>query len=206
MPWGVGRIIDQSSPRTLFAQLVARALRAIRVEASPVVTAYLIELLEARLAEPVPVDGAAMPARSTLAEALLTARALPVRERAEPLRQLGDRALFVAGFFGDSLARRAVDLDYYGDVGRLAYADLSATLAHRLARTPWPLLYEELADRFLELVDVLAEVSDGTRPDRAVDLLRIHERYRLTGSRRDRERLLQHGCPVPPSGAARRLQ
>jgi len=195
-------LIEGTAPRALFAELVAGALSETQVAPSPMATAYLIELLESRLFAETPDDGEP----ESLAEGLLRAQLQQGSSRLQRLRNLGDRALFVAGFFGDSLNRRVVDIDYYGDVGRTAYADLSQTLAQQLREQTWPGLYAELSQHFHEFVDVLAEVGDRTRAGRAADLLRLYERYLRTGSPRDRRRLLRLGHVPPDSNELRRRQ
>jgi len=187
-------LIERAAPRALFAELVAGALGETRLQPSPMAVAYLIELLDSRISA-TPPEAAAEEA--TLAESLYAARARRGAERTLRLRCLGDRALFVAGWFGDSLSRRVVDIDYYGDVGRTAYSQLADTLAQQLSEDTWPGLYAELAERFSDFVDVLAEVGDRTRSAHSADLLRLYERYVLTGSARDRRRLLRAG-ELPP--------
>jgi hypothetical protein len=193
-------LIERKTPRAVFAELVSSALWETRVQPSPMAIAYLIELLDSRVraAEPVGDDAAE---ETTLAESLLVARLHAGVARLRRLRNLGDRALFVAGFFGDSLSRSVVDIDYYGDVGRAAYASLAESLARQVGERTWTGLYIELSHRFGEFVDVLAEVGDRTRAGRSEDLLRLYERYLRTGSPRDRGRLLRLG-QVPPDRRA----
>jgi len=187
------RQISRVPTRAVFAELLAGALDRTRVWPSPLATAYLVELLEERVAwGPVPGAG------ETLAEALLAARRESGAARIRHLRGLGDRALFVSGFFGDSLARRPVGIRYYGDAGRLAYAGVSAALG-----APQSQLFEELADRFVEFAEVLAEVGDSTRARGARGLVPLYERYLRTGSARDRRRLLRRGLSVPESERGR---
>jgi hypothetical protein len=189
-------LIERTTPRAVFAELVASALWETRVQPSPMAIAYLIELLDSRVrTAALPRDGRADEA--SLAEDLLAAGLQAGVSRIRRLRNLGDRALFVAGFFGDSLNRSVVDIDYYGDVGRAAYANLAESLARQVAEQAWTGLYRELAERFDEFVDVLAEVGDRTRSQGCEDLLRLYERYLRTGSPRDRIRLVRCG-QVPP--------
>lgn len=197
-------LIEQRAPRALFAELVAGAVEETRVAASPLAITYLVELLDSH----VRVQDAATddpPEEPTLAESLLRARQEQGATRVRRLRNLGDRALFVAGYFGDSLQRSLVDIDYYGDVGRSAYAQVAASLAHQVRDQAWRGLYSELAQRFDRFVDVLAEVGDRTRSTRGIDLLRLYERCLRTGSPRDRRRLLRRGY-LPPAGGSTRLQ
>jgi hypothetical protein len=163
------------------------------MEPSPMATAYLIELLDERILEPEPETGS----DRTLAEEFLTAQQDRGAVRIRRMRSLGDRALFVSGFFGDSLARKVVDIDYYQQIGCTAYGDVATGLSGRDTSHSWTRLYRELSGRFGDFVSVLAEVGDRSRPQRPRDLLRLYERYLLTGSQRDRQRLIQSGHQPP---------
>ncbi|MFQ5418533.1 MAG: hypothetical protein ACE5FL_16015 [Myxococcota bacterium] len=189
-------LIDRAHPRTVFAELVAGALCETRVRPSPMAVSYLIELLDSQVGRVSP-EAAESDGDASLAEALLTATLHRGSDRVTRLRKLGDRALFVAGYFGDSLSRSVVDLDYYGDVGRAAYASLAETLGCEVREQTWPSLYNELADRFDQFIDVLTAVGDRSRPRQNEDLLRVFERYLRTGSERDRARLLRLGHAPP---------
>ncbi|MHC4493156.1 MAG: hypothetical protein ACYTDU_16205 [Planctomycetota bacterium] len=189
-------VLEDCSARALFQELVAVALEATGTDASPPVASYLVGLMDDRV-RAAPPAGLLGSRELSLAETLLTAGQERGAARIRRLRDLGDRALFTSGFFGDSLSRSLVDLDYYRDIGRIAYSGVAASMGCRQGASSWSALYEELADRFLELVDVLAEVSDRTCGGQPTDLLRIYERYLRTGSLRERRRLILSGC-VPP--------
>ena len=186
--------VERSSPWEVFEELVSGAVRATRPPPTELAVRYLIELLAGRVRE---VPARERDGEATLGEALLQARLESGAARTRRLHALGDRALFVSGFFGDSLRRSLVDLGYYRDVGRTAYAHLASDLSQQTAVPIWPRLFEELADRFRDFVDVLAEVGDHARPQGAGDLLRLFERYLETGSARDRRRLVALG-QLPP--------
>lgn len=195
-----GALIDRGPPRALFSELLAGALERTRVEPSPLATTYLVGLLEERVREApaVPSDPAA---GETLAEGLLQARLARGAARMRCLRLLGDRALFVVGFFGDSLERRLAGLAYYRDTGRLAYAELSSALRGRRPghseTVPVPELFEELADRFPEFAEVLTEVGDRSRAAAEGGLEALYARFLRSGSERDRRRLVRRGHAVP---------
>jgi hypothetical protein len=172
-------LIERTPPRVLFAQLVAGALERTRVRPTPLASAYLVGLLEARL------------------------RPAPEIRR---LRGLGDRALFVAGFFGDSLGGRGVGIRYYRDAGSRAYGDLAAALAWRASAQAGSHLFEELADRFSDFVEVLTHVGDESRAQGPRGLLPLYDRYLRGGSERDRRRLIRLGQTVPGPLASRRPQ
>jgi hypothetical protein len=191
-------LLDRSTPRAVFARLVEGAVRSTRPPPTELAASYLVELLAGRVRlDPGEAD-------STLAEELLCARLESGPARTRRLHALGDRALFVSGFFGDRLTRSAVGPGYYRAVGSAAYADVAADLSARRAGGTWTRLFQELADRFRDFVDVLAEVGDRARPGGDADLLRLYVRYLETGSPRDRRRLLAAG-QVPPDRRRHRV-
>jgi hypothetical protein len=116
------------------------------------------------------------------------------------LRQVGDVSLFVSGFFSDSLRRSLVDIDYYVSIGGYAYASLGRDGDDPLAET-----FEELSEKFVSFVDVLAEVSERSSLTRNSDLLRLYERWLRTGSKRNGDLLVERGL-IPPTGGSKRVQ
>ena len=82
-------------------------------------------------------------------------------------------------------------------------ANLSSALVGRSTERAWPDLFEELADRFPDFVEVLAEVGDSSRARQPGALLRLYERYLRNGAERERRRLLRRGQLVPERGALR---
>lgn len=190
-----GGLIRCASSRALFADLVGGALAEIGVRPSPMATAYLIELLHQRVRAPEPAEFAP---GACLAASLLGAREMEGAERIARLRQLGDRALFLVGFFGDSLRGRLLGRGVCGEVGRSAYGSLATALASARVERSWPHLFEELADRFRDFSDVLAEVCERACPRSAEAVEGLYRRYVETGSERDRRRLLRRGRNLPP--------
>ena len=192
--------IDLAAPRAVFAELLAGALEQTLPRPTPVAIAYLIDLLDERVRtlEPAPpaIAGAA----------LLPCAGEPVAARLMRLRRLGDAALFVVGFFGDSLARAPFGPAPTGEAGRLAYAALSAALARLASERTWSRLYEELADRFRDFADLLAEVGERTRGGAPAGLGLLYARYLATESSRDRRRLVGLGALAPELGGLRRPQ
>lgn len=120
------------------------------------------------------------------------------------LQRIGDVALFIAGFFSDSLASRAVDIDYYIHMGGNAYGSLSDEVRGTFRGNAIADVYRELAIKFQVLVDILNEVKDGPRGSSDIDLLRTYEVWQRTGSRRARSLLSQHGIVPFPGGKQRR--
>jgi len=66
---------------------------------------------------------------------------------------VGDRCLLISGFYPELAERRRVQLSYFMDLGRGAYAQLAEEVSAALKA-----LFEELARGFAELVRVLFEL------------------------------------------------
>jgi hypothetical protein len=111
------------------------------------------------------------------------------RERSLFLRRLGDAALFIAGLFSESLSRSPVDVDYYIAMGGGAYASLSHMPREGARERALSDVFDDLASNFASFVDVLGQVGEQTREDLQDDVLRLHELWHRTGSRRIERRL-----------------
>src|SRR5689334_5637937 len=112
------------SPIVFFRVQLERAMEQQQVSTSAFTEFYLVNLLAAAVrGERPPAD----PGYDETPLAILYVRALAASrsERARLLRTLGDTALFVSGFFADSVSGRLADLDYYKAMGGRAYAHLS---------------------------------------------------------------------------------
>lgn len=188
------------TPKEFFSEMVKEGLRHRRLETPPRIEDYLVDLLqhylEARnLFEP-EHDESGQRRPQTLAEMYLTASLLEPSAKADLLKKLGDRSLYISGFFGDSLARKIVDVDYYVDMGGAAYRDLaSQTRDETLAK-----VYSVFSSRFVEFVDVLTYVSQKSMVRSNESVLRLYERYLKTGSELAREKLSEMGVVTVPRG------
>lgn len=123
-------------------------------------------------------------------------------DRIKLLKKLGDTSLYISGFFGDSLNRKIVDLDYYREMGCIAYRSLSETIRE----VTFQQVYRELHDKFSGFVDILTEISQTTMVQDNQSLLRLYEVYAKTGSELARKQLTDRGLPTSrPSVAAKKL-
>lgn len=198
----MARVLKDETPLGYFREQVVAAMQRQKVETSAFTEFYLVDLL-ARWAE-----GRATPAAESGADAMplsmLYLRALNAasRERARLLRAMGDTALFVSGFFPESILDRVGDLRFYRRLGGDAYLRLSREPDDHSAFTPD--VFSELAARFQEFADVLTLVSEASRSSSPASVLRLYERWMQTGSRLVAERLAREGVvPVDPSGDGR---
>ena len=116
------------------------------------------------------------------------------KTKVETLRRLGDICLLVTGLFPDSLNKKIVDIDYYFGMGGTAYLQLSRMQFTALART----LYGELSVNFRDFSDVLGEMSDRSGLQSNSDLLRLYEKFLITGSDRLKALLSEKGILALP--------
>jgi hypothetical protein len=199
----MARVLRDETSFEYFREQVVAALERQKVETSAFTEYYLVDLL-ARCVEgrtsttPDPGDDA-MPLSLLYLRALHAAS----RERARLLRAMGDTALFVSGFFPESVEDRVGDLRFYHRLGGDAYRRLSREHDEHAAFTPD--VFSELAARFREFADVLTLVSETSRAlSGPASVLRLYERWIQTGSRLAAERLAREGVvPATPFGEGR---
>lgn len=184
------------SAREFFEDSVTQAFERVGVETFPLAKNYMVDLLTQFLNRETlfPADDQTeKPQSRTMAERWFEAVGAEPALRPEKLRRLADSTLYISGFFGDSLKRKLVDVDYYAEIGGSAYAHL----AHSAEEDMMARLYSEYAQRFLEFVDVLTYLSQKSLVQSNGDLLRLYERYVTTGSTLARDQLVEKGLLTP---------
>lgn len=122
-------------------------------------------------------------------------------EKNRILQRLGDIALFIAGLFSYSLNRSLVDVDYYAALGGNAYANLADSSRRSYGGQTLSMVFSELSEKFLSLVDVLAEINENCSHTSDSDIMRLYELWLKTGSRRAANLLQKKGIqPVLITG------
>jgi len=175
------------------------------VEVDPHAAHYVVNLLTlfSRSEEFYEDDGRSYGLRPLALMLADAADARSAAERTHALQRIGDVALFVSGFFADSLAGKPVDIDYYIYMGGNAYDSLSEEVRGTFRGNVFAGIYRELARKFQVLVDVLNEVRDEARQESDRDLLRTYEIWLKTGSERARRLLRQNGVVPITDGRPR---
>ena len=179
------RVRPVASLQEFFKDSVADAMAKQGLAADDHTAYYVVNLLtlfarHETLYESGKTGGGLQPLALLLAEAADA----PDREtRNWILRRVGDTSLFVAGFLGDGFARKLVDIDYYIDMGGAAYGRLSDNVRGTLQGKAFGAVFAELAEKFRDFVDVLAEIRDSGKAA-AIDVLRLYEVWLRTGSER----------------------
>lgn len=173
-----------------FRHHVDKALKEEHLEPNPPTEEYLVRLLAAYAAQPIE--------DRPLALRLFEALAAPPRERRAQLREIGDTSLYLSGFWADSLAGKAVDVDYYIEMGGSAYGELARATRDADA-LPIATVFSELATHFARFVEVLMIISHRTCRNRGNrDVVRLYERWLRTKSRWAARSLAEVGV-MPPT-------
>ena len=150
-------LVQDQTPLEFFREQLERAMDHQKVSTSEFTEYYLVNLLAGCLRRSCCPASRASTRRRWPSCTSAPSRP-PAVDRAKLLRAMGDTALFVSGFFADSLSRRLVDLDYYKAMGGLAYARLAQDdgPAHLRARG----LLRAVRAASPQFADLLSEVSE----------------------------------------------
>lgn len=181
-----------TSTNDFFMQVVHDALRKHDVRLHDATCSYLVNLLTDQTAAR--VDDEPLALKLAHAE-----QAAPI-ERVRLLQETGDTALYVSGFFAESLSRRLLSVEYYVELGGTAYRRLVA--AGRLVSELVRGVFDELAGQFPRLVTVLAEARSDLHIHTSTNGLRLYEQWRAAPSEHLAQRLRGAGflLPVPGPG------
>jgi hypothetical protein len=189
------QLVRGETPVEFFREQLERAMEHQKVSTSAFTQYYLVNLLAGCVRGELPPSE---PGYDETPLALLYVRAVQSsrRDRARLLRSMGDTALFVSGFFAESLSRRLVDLDYYKAMGGFAYSRLARDEDPRVFG---PEVFSELSGRFTQFADLLSEISETAHLSSNASLVRLYERWVQTGSRRAAALLAERGLtPMGP--------
>jgi hypothetical protein len=183
------------SPEQHFSEALKEALEQRRVKSFPYLETYLVHMLKhyldsRNLFTPQSTHGDSNEnPPQTLAEMYLVAMNSEASRRKDIMKTLSDRSLYLAGFFGDSLQKKLVDIDYYSEMGSAAYLNLASwTKEDHLCA-----VYRTFSKRFLEFVEVLSYMSEKSAVQADQNVLRLYDKYLKTGSEVAREKLTQMG-------------
>lgn len=97
------------------------------------------------------------------------------KQRADKLREVGDKCLLFSGFFPEIADKRHVTVSYFVELGRRAYTYLS-TLRHAALLTSK--LYLLLEEQYVNLLDLLFSIRELSGEQQAISLLQAEELWR----------------------------
>lgn len=180
------------NPKEYFGEVVAEAFSHRKITTFPMAKSYLIGLLQhfidTKNLFPSEDDSETHP--KTLAEMLLQASSVDNQSlKTDLLKKLGDSSLYISGFFSDSLNKKIIDVDYYAEMGGLAYSVLASHTREDMTKA----VYQEYSGRFLEFAEVLGYISQKVFIQSDSNLLRLYDQYLKTGSKLAFEILVEKG-------------
>lgn len=187
-----------------FRERVQTAMAKQRLAASALAEFYLVNLLqEFRKTEKLFEQRGSQMAERPLALLLAEAVEGDLQTRIRRLKQLGDVSLYTAGFFGERIKHKPVDINYYIRMGGGAYSNLAGILSNQKTFAE---LYGELSQLFPSLVDVLADVAVSGHWQTNADLLKLYERWLATGSESLEKLLNEEGIQTQDKGLLNKIQ
>lgn len=184
-----GERIRTELPLEMFRELVDGALCEQHLEPSDDSAYYLVRLLESFVSPQGLHAHHGVPPECALGELFCHAVQAEGTERFLLFQLTGDLALFLSGFFPDSLERNQVSARYYHRLGASAYSQAAGCCRPR-STAP---LFEELAESFAPFMGVLNQVSERCLLIDTRSLLQLYERWAVSRSSVDAERLQRHG-------------
>lgn len=198
------RVVPVVNMTEFFRDSFDTALASQKVNVSPHTSHYVVNLLtmfarSERLFQGATGRRGTRPLAFMLADALESTSTI---EQTTALRRLGDVALFMSGFFAHSFTGKSVDIDYYVYMGGNAYGSLSDIVRGTAMGSTYSAVFDELAEKFQALVNVLGEISDMARGNSDKDTLRLFEIWLKTGSKRAEQQLRNLGIYPIQSGPA----
>ncbi|MEE9385091.1 MAG: hypothetical protein V3V08_16925 [Nannocystaceae bacterium] len=175
-------ITQETSLEAFFYERLTAVQEGRAEELSTEIEAYIVHLL---------AEFARRPAVAGRTSAPLALQYLKARSAGtHALRDVGDRALYIAGAVPSSLDRGAVGVGYVQGIGEAAYRGVHE-------QHPRLEVFAELADAF---EDITAVVADAVEPSNANagSLLELYARWRIHRRSRDAKRLVEAGVLLDP--------
>jgi hypothetical protein len=178
------KIFIFKNPNDFFNNLIDEALKLQKLKLTDPVRFYLLSLLSSNL-ENVQTPYHETPLAILLHKAVLS----PIDEKRNILKFVGDSSLYTAGYFNQSLNKKAINRSYYIGMGEMAFKSLSNVASSKTMEE----LYWELFKSFNDMVKILTEVSAKTFSSTSEDIIRLYEIWQNTQSKVIEKILLEKG-------------
>lgn len=174
-------IDDVKDTKAFFQKIFLESLRDLRATVRPEVEVYVVFLLDEMGRLPYHEE--------PLGPMLLSSRD---PERTAVLKEVGDRSLFISGFFGERLKERGLSTSYYASLGSSAYGEL----ANRY-REP----FESMASHIVLLQRALKGVREACDA-MGLDSWSVHKAWLQNRSPALERRMARLGMFILPDGEA----
>ena len=183
-----------ASSKEFFFEMINESKSKVKFQPSEIASCYLVELMESFVCSNASFEEINKKNKSnTLAEIFLQATSGSDKNKIKVLKKMADTTLYISGFFGDSLNKKLININYYVNMGESAYGTLSA----QVNDSTFSELYLEFAKKFIKFVELLTYISLKVNLQSDQDVLRLYEKYLLTGSILAKEKLIEEGFNLP---------
>ena len=192
--------LEMTSPQEFFHKELNSILRSHKLTLSKDVEYYIVNLLCTYIAPEMLnlQDGDYNPLNTPLAILFEKAVQAPIEEQFKILKSVGDTSLYVSGFFQDYFNKKTFNLEYFITIGINAYENVSHITRNQTNRLQTSLLYEKLAVKFPQLVEIVAILSDKFGDTKDLDIVATYERWVENKSERLLKKLNEQGIiPIP---------
>lgn len=180
-------------PKEFFREKITSALDSQKMQVTEDIEYYLVNLLCNYITTPQLTLGEKDFNSLDTPLAILLKKALEAApsEKIKIYKFMGDTSLYVSGYFQDYFNRKTFDIDYYMNLGSIAYRNVS-TLTHSSNQSSKETFYY-LSYHFKDFVEIFAEVSDHLGHTDDKNLLMLYDRWLKNKSERIRIKLLESG-------------
>ena len=163
----------------IFKSIIIESLDRMRIEVSWSVQNYLGNLLHSYIQSDHLFETDTDSGKKNLmplAQIYLKAQKVSLSERLFLLKQIGDRSLYLGGFFRESLNKKLINPNYYFHIGQGAYDSLAE-------HHPEEEIFRDLSYHFVELMDALSYIACKHSIRTEEDLMGVCVKYLKTGSK-----------------------
>jgi hypothetical protein len=142
-----------------FTEAVKESAAKNKIQMEPEDQVYLTHILVKYIPSisfhrPIQEDSLSAPP-TTFAEIYLTALGSDEPRKKELLQIVGDKSLYLIGYFPESISKKPVNESYYASIGSAAYRNL-----HALSRNKGLSgLYRRFAGRFMDFANILKQIK-----------------------------------------------
>lgn len=193
-------IVEANSIETFFHESLTDSVSSQNVDVCDETVVYLTQLLShyVRSDQLFEQDEDGMQIKPLAVLYCNAATATDHKTRRDHFKKLGDLALFLSGWFAHNLERGRVGTRYYIQMGESAYDWLSESCGGSVRERVFAQIFQDMAQHFSELRDVIAEIHMSVDKRSDSDLLGLYELWQRSGSTRAAELLRTEGIDVLP--------
>lgn len=185
-----------ATPQEFFKERIDLAGRELKIQLPDDVEFYIVNLLCSFICPPsneLTLDSRGRFFNRPLAFMLKDAVEAEACDKPGLYKALGDTSLYITGFFQDYFNGKCIDIDYYIALGKAGYENAAVYSNGSPIESSSTATYKSLAENFIQVIDLVAEVAELGQTREAKDILNIYDRWTKSNSDRLRRILERQG-------------